>query len=101
MVVRPQCGSLLPYHTLPGPHVLFSAKGSKKTCLFLPAFYHSFLVTYIFIHMGRASPSVIHSIAQLGAIAGRCIFCNADLSKLGRNDQWAADIAWRVGQSAG
>src|SRR5574337_1247680 len=97
MVVRAQCSRLLSYYTLSRFDVLFFTKGGKPAGVFVQTFDHSLLGVDLFIHLGRTSSFVVHSIAQLGTIAWYCIFLHAHLPKLGRYDQWFADIAWRMG----
>ncbi len=56
MVVRTQCGSVLPNNTVPWIDVLLSAQSSGSPSFLLQTEHHSLLVVGFHVHLGRSSP---------------------------------------------
>jgi cytochrome c oxidase cbb3-type subunit 1 len=63
MVVRPQCGGLLPDRRLPWHDVLFCSQAGEPPGLFVPAVDRPLLGADLPLHLGWSAPSPLHGVA--------------------------------------
>jgi len=64
VVVRPQCGRLLPHRGLPRDHVLLRAEAGRAAHLQLPALGRALLGADLHLHVGGAAPPALHGAAR-------------------------------------
>ena len=100
MVVRPQCGRLLPHRRLPRHHVLLHPQARGAAGLFLPPVHRALLDADLPLHLGGTAPPALHRAARLGADARHDLLDHAVDAVLGRHDQRPHDAVGRLGQAA-
>ena len=70
VVVRPQCGGLLPDRRLSGDHVLLRAQSGETADLLLPAVDRAFLVADLSLHLGRSPSPALHGLPDWAQTLG-------------------------------
>ncbi len=100
VVVRAQCGRLLPDGRLPGDALLLPAETSRAAHLFLPAFDPQLLGHNLFLHVGRLPPPSLHGPAALGTEPRNDVLGNAAGSLMGIGRQRPADAERRMAQGS-